>query len=115
MTRAVSSETHFWMNFRYSDDSTSSHYWGGTNDNTWHHYAIKRQVNDLVWFKDGLQVYTVTKALVFESYVRSDQGIGARPSDQYGAEKLAMDDFRAYTRALSNSEIAELYSMGNIA
>ena len=80
--------------------------------NSWHHVAVVNNAGTVNFYMDGVQdanSYTSQPAGVFGC-------IGSNThSSCYGVSDYAnasFDDFRAYNRALSASEIKQLYNMG---
>jgi RHS repeat-associated protein len=104
------------MQFRWVIDNASTN--GGNMlvswtpaTSTWYHVAITKTGTTSKFYINGSQqgsTYTGTNATIYNATIPFE--IGATESG--GTERLdgKMDDWRAWSRALSGSEIAQLYS-----
>ena len=88
--------------------------WSGTNDGNWHHamVVVDRSANTFKIYGDGVQrgsnisiagLGSVSNAVAFRI------GSGSNDASFYSGQ---VDDVRVYNRALSATEIAQLYNYG---
>lgn len=81
------------------------------NDGGWHHYVgTIDYLNRQALYVDGVEVSSVTSFTGTMTNSISNVLVGRRSDGNYFTGQ--MDDVRMYNRALSNSEIAQLYCVG---
>ncbi|MDD2767061.1 MAG: LamG domain-containing protein [Candidatus Moranbacteria bacterium] len=86
---------------------TASH--STVSDNQWHHYVGLRSGNDIYLFVDGVLNSTTTVSGSVSSSYLFHVGSDSNPDRNTNA---LIDDVRVYNRALSVTEIANLYDLG---
>ena len=86
---------------------------GSHTANIWEHWVcIYIPSTSMTCFKNGNQVYQTTTSIPASQYSASNNlRIGTR-ADETGTMIGKLDDIRIYNRALSASEVKQLYRMG---
>src|SRR3989344_650953 len=87
------------------------------NDNTWHHVTLVREGTSLRLYEDGQQNTAPTDITGYGSLTSSRPfTIGSLFNESSGAQSDfltgSVDDVRVYNRALSASEVSEVYALG---
>jgi len=93
--------------FRRPVDNTAHQTWyDNSNDGLWHHYAVVREGTTVRLWRDGLSDFSDTHANNADSFSKEQMILVGHPSGYHAPG--TMDDFRIYSRALTQEEIAEL-------
>lgn len=83
--------------------------WGVAIDASWYHFALVREANTISAYQDAVLAVTDTDAHNYLALGSASRPLGI--AHQGGSTRFspgACDDFRLYTRALSQTEITEL-------
>jgi hypothetical protein len=91
------------------------------NDNAWHHGLLIVQNDSTKVFNDGVLIHqgavngnlTITNTIENLRFGSYPQGVCSGPQNFFYNGKL--DDIAIYNRALSASEIQQLYTLGNVS
>lgn len=101
------------QNGRYSFWGANADWDTGVNvdgDNAWHHLAMTCSATTLTFYRDGVNRGSTTRPAAF---VTADTVITLGDKHPAGSGYLGdQDDFRIYTRALSATDILELFTLG---
>ncbi len=85
------------------------------NYNQWHHYAMTVDLNDFIFYIDGVEVDSIPNDQTGD-YITSIDYVDIGRHRYFGQNKGffngAIDDVRVYDRALSAEEIEQLYEEG---
>lgn len=84
-------------------------------DDSYHHVFVTFNGSDVVLYVDGSEDLTESKS-GSQEYTSEDMSIGRRAPDGRGGNELngLVDDVRVYSRALSSTEVDNLYNTGSI-
>ena len=80
-----------------------------SNDGLWHHYAVVREGTTVRMWRDAVSDFSDTHANNAGSFSKDQMILVGHPSG-YQAPG-SMDDFRLYSRALTEAQIHELYNL----
>jgi len=119
--RATTSANQFALILTSNEYAEFITYDGGTSsviastslkDGNWHHIVGVREGTNMILYIDGISVISGTKTIInintVQQYAIGGNGGGHSQHDFYGT----IDEVAIFNRALSTSEIAELYDKG---
>ncbi len=98
----------------YGFSAATNHSTNAVNDGLWHHIAFTKNGVNGIFYVDGVANGTSTAAINIDySSISGPLAIGGDIRDSGSYYFGAIDEPRIYNRALSASEIWDLYQMGN--
>ena len=97
--------------FRPVDNAILDKLYNNSNDGQWHHYAVVREGTTVRLWRDGVSGFSNTHQNNAGSFATEKIYLVAHSTDRYCAPG-AMDDFRLYSRALTEDEIQHLRELG---
>ena len=97
--------------YRPVDNVVRTKSYDHSNDGLWHHYAVVREGTTVRLWRDGASDFSNTHENNAGSFTVEQMVLAATIHPQNYAAPGCMDDFRLYSRALTEEEIKGLYNM----
>ncbi|MFC1761265.1 LamG-like jellyroll fold domain-containing protein [Planctomycetota bacterium] len=94
---------------RAVDDTLVSKWYNNLNDGLWHHYVVVREKTAVRSWRDAVSEISDTHENNAGSFSKDQMILVGHPSSYFVPG--AMDDFRLYSRALTQVQIQELYNL----
>jgi len=99
--------------YRPVDGTLVSKWYNNSNDGLWHHYVVVRDGTTVRLWRDSVSDFSDTHENNAGSFSKDQMILVGHPSGYFAPG--AMDDFRIYSRALTQEQIQELYELGAIS